>query len=230
MENWTSVLIGISTSFIASILFFFSSDFIKRKGNQFIEWVASKSENYSNKIYTNLAQDKSSFVEMFPAFALLFILFTFFSITSITFNDKYEIHIQVIEGLKNNPNINAEALYELEEKYRKQQVLEGRKFIHENFWIYTTLKYFLISFSFIATVYISLSIIRWSRIKEQNSDFRRMLEIISPYLEKDKINTLRSKWGRMKSEKDYDEIYNEIQGHLEKIEHTEKEKPTPNNA
>ena len=229
MENLTSILIGVTTSFIASIIFFFSSNFIKEKGNQLIDWFASKNKSYSNKLFTNIAQGKSTFAEVFPAFALLFIIFNSLAVLSFKLADRNEIQLQLIEEFRKNPKIDYEMLYQLDETFKKKQAFENHSFVRNNFWVYIAIKYFLYGFTFISTIYVALSILRWSRINDYNKQFRRSLEIITPYVEKEKVDILKSKWGLMTSSDEYDEIYNEVIAHVKKIE-DERKKPTPNNA
>ena len=225
MEYWTSIVIGILTSFVASIIFFFCSRWIKRKSNEFVDWVASKNKRYSDKMYSRIAKNNNRFGEFFPSAALIFIIMNFLMVISLKVNQGYEIQIQVIEELKNHPDIDYKILYQLEEEFSKRQNFENRSFVWENFWIYTFLKYFLFGMIFITTGYLAFYVQRWLRIKDYNWEFRRSLEIISPYVEKDKIAVLKSRWALMTSKKDYDEVMEQVD-----LVRSKKKKPAPAGA
>ena len=217
MDNLSSIIIGIVTSFIASIIFLFTSSFIKRKSKQLLDWVYARNTKFSNKFYSSISKNKSGSAEFITAFSILFLLSTALTITSIKLTDKYKIHEKIVAQIQNDKDFNYDKYTSLYDLYEKQQNSEDKQFVIEHFWIYSFLRYFLLIFTLIFTSLGYFKIFRGYQIRETNKEFNRHLDIISPYLSSNEILLLKSNWARMKSREDYTKIATEINNYISEI-------------
>jgi len=203
MGNLSSIIIGVVSSFIASIIFLFTAKFIKRKSQQFLDWVYSRSEKLSNKYYSSISKNRSSNVEFITAFSVLFLFYIVLAVTSIKVRDQIEIHKNIIEQIQNDEVFNYDKYIHLFDLYEKQQHSEDKQYIIEHFWFFSFLKYFLYAFTIMFTLFGYFAIFRGFQIREANRKFNRQLDIISPYIKSKEILILKSKWARMESRIDY---------------------------
>ena len=151
MNNLSGIIIGIITSFIASIIFLFTSSFIKRKSKQLLDWVNTKNSKFSNKFYSSISKNKSGSVEYISAFSILFLFSIALTITSINFRDKYRIHEKIIKQIQDEKVFNYDRYANLSDLYKNQQDSEDKQFVINHFWIYSFLRYFLVAFTLIFT-------------------------------------------------------------------------------
>jgi hypothetical protein len=216
MNNLTlTILIGIITSIIASIVIHFSLPLIKNIGKKitlFFVKSNKKFEKYITKKMSNgLIDRKINFVFLsLIAFTLLIGL----GLVVLELNNRLESKSEITQILeKKNLEVNAEN-YSLikEERVKSKKLSELGKILSSEYFDLTY--YGIIILLGIIYLYIILSFVIIMTIRGNIEKFRKSIEVIRPEIGESEYFKIKRDWLIMKTFKDYNKIYDFVESHL----------------
>lgn len=202
--KWLEIIISIAGSTIVGVFFVFFTDPIKRGGINIVNWIASKSKWYSDRLYQDISIKNTGALNDIAVVLIVGIFAGMIFIGRNYGENQINNYYRALFRME-NPELSME---ELDYKFQqfKNAEFEEKSFFFTSYIPFRVFNVISYSFLIFLVIYMPISMFRRTVIVSENRRFKRQLILAGPYMKEGVAAELKRSWCKMNSKKDFKQI------------------------